>query len=120
MPFNIYPDAATSALLGTPANTPVPLASGAQFSGGLFAPLAANSGPDPAEFSLTTSFIRISMSGAASATPPQIELEAHNPTQGTTGPSQIISSMAFPGQSLNDGFNGTDAASAYFLPPYSN
>ncbi len=120
MPFNIYPDATTSALLGTTANTPVPLAAGAQFSGGVFVPLAMNFGPDPAEFNLTTSFIRISMSGAASAAPPQIELQARNPTQGTTGSSQIISAMAFPGQSLTDGFDATDAASAYFLPPYAN
>jgi hypothetical protein len=118
MPFTVYPDAATSALLGTPANTPVPLAAGAMFSA--FAPLAADSGPDPSEFNLQTTFIRISMSLPASATPPQIELEAHNPTAGTTGPSVIISAMSFPGQSLNDGTNPTDAATAYFLPPYSN
>ena len=63
MAFTIYPDAATSGLLGTPPNTPVPLANGAGMAA--FAPLAGHVGPDPNGFNLPTTFMRISMSGAA-------------------------------------------------------
>ena len=121
MPFTVYPDAATSALLGTTPNSPVPLAAGAQFPGGQFVPLAGDVGPDPTEFNLQTTFIRISMSLPASATAPQVELEAHNPTHNTTGaPVTITATSLATGQALKDGFNSTDAATAYFLPPFSN
>jgi len=121
MPFNVYPDGPTSALLGTPANTPVLIKKGLQFPGGLFVPLANNVGNDPAYFNEPTTFIRISMNLPASATPPEVELEANNPTAATTGPSVIINpATVAPGQALLDGTNPTEAASAYFLGPFTN
>ena len=113
MAFTVYPDAATSALLGTPINAPVPLAAGAAM--GSFAPLAGHVGPDPDAFNLQTTFIRISMSGAALATPPQVELKAVNPTAVTEGPAVAIAATSIGAvQALLDGTNVTGAASAYF------
>src|ERR1700726_3740140 len=104
---NVYPDGPTSTQLGTPANTPVPIASGQQFPGGQFIRLANNVGPDPIYFNEPTTFIRISMSLPASASPPQVELEANNPTAGTTGAPVIITATSGPGQALLDGTNPT-------------
>jgi hypothetical protein len=116
--FTIYPDAATSALLGIAANTPVPLGPGAVMAA--FAPLAGHVGPDPDAGNLPTTFIRISMSLPASAATPQVELRAVHPSM-VEGPPQIITatSIAMP-QALSDGVNGTPAASAYFNPPHVN
>ena len=125
MPFTIYPDAATSALLGTAVNTPVPLSAGVAMTN--FAPLAAISGPDPTEFNLLTSFIRISMSDPGSLTPPQVALMAGNPAAGTTGAPQVIdpatNTSLTSGKDLADSSSmmNTPAASAYWSPPsYAN
>jgi hypothetical protein len=63
MAFHVYPN----------ANTPLSLASGAA-SG--FIALESDSGPDPADGSPNTSFVRISMSNPPSPTPPQVVLKA--------------------------------------------
>jgi len=126
MPFNIYPDAATSALLGTPLNTPVPLANGAAMSA--FAPLAGHVGPDTVapNVTLDTTFIRISMSGTATGTPPQVDLRAVNPTEGTEGALVTINPALHTDHNhtanLLDGSvaNPTFAAGAYFFAPHNN
>ena len=126
MPFTIYPDAATAALLGAPANSPVHLASGAGFvtinpAMNGFVPLAGRVGPDPGAFGLNTTFIRISMSGATSGVPPQVELKAVNPVAATEGGAVSITATSIgAAQGLLDGTNGTGAASAYFFPPHAN
>jgi len=107
-------------LLLKPVNTPVPLANGEAMSA--FAPLAAISGPDPTVGGLPTSFIRISMLNPGFANPPHVELRAGNLAAGTTGAPQSIdpSLVSPPGKGLADGSNATDAASAYWSPPYAN
>lgn len=119
---NIYPDGPTSTQLGTPANTPVPIAKNQQFPGGQFVPLANNVGLDPSYFNQPTTFIRISMSVPPSAQPPQVELAANNPAAGTTGMPVVITATSAPGQALKYSTdpNATEAASAYFLGPFSN
>src|SRR5206468_324853 len=70
-----------------------------------------------------TTFIRIAMSGATSASPPQVGLIAVNPAAATEGTEVVIApTSTSPGtsQSLNDGSNPTDAAAAYFSPPHNN
>jgi hypothetical protein len=116
--FTIYPDAATAALLGTPANTPVPLAAGAAMAS--FAPLAGHVGPDPAAFNLPTTFIRISMLLPASANPPKVELVAVHTSMTEGMPVTITATSINTAQGLSDGVNPTDAASAYFFPPHAD
>ena len=110
MAFNIYPD---------PQDTPLSLADGT----GMAAPeaLAAHEGMDPLAGNLPTAFIRISMSGAPSAAPPQVSLVAVNSTTLTEGAEVTITATS-PGtaQGLLDGTNLTDAAAAYFFPPHAD
>jgi hypothetical protein len=104
MPVTIYPDAATSALLGSPANQPVDTAKMTQP-----APLAAISG----NVFGTILCIQISMSLPSSLTPPQVTLRARNPGAGTKGTPVVITAISQPGQALLDGTNSTEAAAAW-------
>jgi hypothetical protein len=118
VPTTVYPDAATSTLLGSPADTPIELLAGSPTV--VFAPLANHVGPDPAHFNLQTSFIRISMSGPIQPMPPQVELKAVHPSA-TEGSAVIITATDITtAQALLDGTNDTDAASAYFELPHAN
>ena len=105
MAFTVYPDAATSTLLNSPANTPVD-----SVKMTTFVPVVAfNNNPFG-----TTLFIRISVSlPSLGATLPVVSLRARHPN-GTTGVPKVIVATASPGQGLNDGVNGTDAAGAWF------
>jgi hypothetical protein len=67
MAFQIYPDATTATLLGKPANAPIALAPNEVMSA--FVPLQGYHAPDPDEFNLDTTFIRIAASGPALALP---------------------------------------------------
>src|SRR4051812_48968692 len=105
MAFTVYPDAATAALLGSPANQPVDSANFTQL-----VPLAAFGG-NPFG---TTLFIRISVSAPALATLPTVSLRAGDPGAGTKGAPKVITATSSPGQGLLDGQHGTDAANAWF------
>ena len=122
MAFNVYPDTATAALLGKPANTPIHLTANESMTN--FAPLAGNVGADPDGFSLPTTFVSIAVSGPALATLPHVEVMAHNPAENTDGPSKLVTAESIgAAQGLSDGSaaNPTDAASAYFAgSPYPN
>ncbi len=112
MTFYVYPDNATAALLGKPPGAPIALANGKAMAG--FAPLQPIFGNDPAD-NLSTSFISIAMNGPAPATPIQVQVEASNSTQGTTGaPVTVTATSIATAQALSDGFNATEAAAAYF------
>ncbi len=109
MSFNVYPDPQTAPLpLIAGAAMPVPLA------------LVDHTGPDPTAFNLPTSFIRISMSGASTATPPQVGLTAVHPSLTQGAEVNITAITLGTAQALLDGTNATDAASAYFFPPHAN
>ena len=107
MAFTVYPDAATAALLGSPANQPVDttkmtlLVPTASFGGNPFG---------------TTLFIRISVSLPTLGVMvlPTVTLRARNVGAGTQGAPVIITSTLSPGQGLADGTNGTPAAAAWF------
>ncbi|MER2626763.1 MAG: vWA domain-containing protein [Accumulibacter sp.] len=109
MPFNVYPE---------PQTAPLPLIAGAAMP--LPLALADHSGPDPTAFNLLTSFIRISMSGTSSATPPQVGLTAVHPSLTQGAEVNITATTLGTAQALLDGTNATDAASAYFFPPHAN
>jgi hypothetical protein len=109
MPFNVYPE---------PQTAPLPLIAGAAMP--LPLALANHIGPDPTAFNLETSFIRISMSGASSVTPPQVGLTAVHPSLTQGAEVNITATTLGTAQALLDGTNTTDAASAYFFPPHAN
>src|SRR5262245_49050647 len=119
--FNIYPDAATAALLGKPANAPITLmATEAMRS---FVPLASHVGPDPGLGSVPTTFTRISVSSPPALTVhPKIELLAHDPNRPDGSPPPPLDPNTAvsvgTGVTLFDDVNGTGAALAYFSPPF--
>jgi len=83
MAFTVYPDAATSALLETPINAPVPLAAGAAM--GSFAPLAGARRPDPDAFNLQTTLFGSPCRARRSPRRRQGRAESRNPTAVTEG-----------------------------------
>jgi N-acetylneuraminic acid mutarotase len=122
MAFNLYPDSATSALLGAPANAPLALAAGKRMSH--YVPLAALVGPDPSAQGLATTFIRIALSGppVPDDMQPTIELVAHDPSAGSAATIVDPSTATSPASAvaLSDDLHAQAAALAYFLPPYSD
>lgn len=122
MAFTIYPDTDTAALLGQPVRAPISLGPGEVMR--KFVPLAQLAGPDPALGNLPTTFIRIAMSGAAemNAAPPRFELLAHDPDRPGGSPPPLLdpATAISPGTAvpLRDDVNDTDAAIAYFSPPF--
>lgn len=87
MPFNVYPDDATAALLGKPAGAPIMLVPTEAMRS--FVPLATHVGPDPAQGNVPTSFIRIAVSGdpLLPIRQPKIELLAHDPSKPDGSPA---------------------------------
>ena len=80
------------------------------------APLAALFGVDVSD-GLSTCFIRIAMSGAGPATPLKIEVAASNSGAATTGAAVTVTATSInSAQALDDGFNPTEAAAAFFGP----
>ena len=121
MPFNIYPDADTAALLNKPVRTPILLAPGEAM--GKFVPLADHVGLDPVGQNLPTTFICIAMSGGpvAPAMQPKFELMAHDPelpARTEAPPLDLNTNVDLAkGVKLPDGVNLTAAGLAFFSPP---
>jgi hypothetical protein len=86
--------------------------------------LAAHIGPDPELGGVNVTFIRIAMSGMAPPPHPKFELTAANTGTGTEGTAQVIDPALnvdlISAKALHDGTNPTDAASAWFVPPYTD
>jgi hypothetical protein len=103
-----------------PTTAPATLAIGADTG---FVQLAEHIGTDPGLPGIDVTFIRIAMSGAAAPPHPKVELRAVNKGTLTEGAAVTIDptlDTAPPGKGLADGTNPTDAASAYFSPPFTD
>ncbi len=113
--FTVYPDTATATLLGKPADQPITLTNGVATTA--FAPLSPFAGPDPTAGGLSTSFVRIAMSGSSSSAAPMVEVVAVNSGTATQGSPVTVSATSLGGSDqLLDGTNPTEAAGAYFAP----
>lgn len=121
MSFNVYPDAATAALLAKPEHAPIALETDEVMRS--FVPLADHVGPDPALGNVATTFIRIALSGIdVPDRLPTVELIAHDPDRPGGSPAQKvnpnIANNIASAVTLHDDVNSTGAALAYFSPPF--